>query len=106
LGDAVYKPLKYTAQIALPAIGTLYFAIASIWGLPNAEEVVGTITAFDAFLGVLLGLSTQAYKNSEPHYDGAIVVEENEGKKVFSLELNSPPEDLEKKDTATFKVNS
>lgn len=41
--------------------GTLYFALASIWGLPYAEEIVGTITAIDAFLGVLLGISTHNY---------------------------------------------
>ena len=34
----------------------------AIWGLPYAEEVVGTIMAIDAFLGILLGVSTVSYK--------------------------------------------
>lgn len=62
MNNKVYDVLKYIAQIVLPAIGTLYFAIAQIWGLPYGEEIVGTITAIDAFLGALLGISSAAYK--------------------------------------------
>ena len=68
MSDKVYNVLKYIAMIALPAIGTLYFALAGIWGLPYAEQMVGTITAVDTFLGVLLGVSTAQYnkvKNDE-----------------------------------------
>ena len=63
-----YDILKAIAQYVLPAIGTLYFAIASIWGLPYCEEIVGTITAVDAFLGALLGISTVQYnkENDQP----------------------------------------
>jgi uncharacterized membrane protein len=61
LKNSVYDVLKYIAQIVLPALGTLYFAIASIWGLPYGEQIVGTITAIDAFLGVLLGISNSMY---------------------------------------------
>lgn len=61
MNNKVYDVLKWIAQILLPAIGTLYFAIASIWGLPYAEQIVGTITAVDAFLGALLGISTHYY---------------------------------------------
>ena len=56
-----YDFLKWVAQFLLPAAGTLYFALASIWNLPYGEQVVGTITAVDAFLGVLLGISSNAY---------------------------------------------
>lgn len=62
LSNKVYDILKYIAQYVLPAIGTLYFALASIWGLPYGEQIVGTITAVDAFLGVILGISTANYK--------------------------------------------
>lgn len=66
MSDKVYDVLKWIAQIFLPAIGTLYFALARIWDFPLAEEIVGTITAVDAFLGVLLGISSaQYYKNME-----------------------------------------
>ena len=61
LNKKTYDILKWIAQFLLPAIGTLYFALANIWNLPYGEQVVGTITAVDAFLGVLLGISSNAY---------------------------------------------
>ncbi len=61
MSNKLYDVLKYIAQIVLPALGTLYFALASIWGLPYGEEVVGTITALDAFLGALLMISSANY---------------------------------------------
>lgn len=65
LSNKTYDILKYIAQIVLPALGTLYFALASIWGLPYGEQIVGTITAIDAFLGALLGISTAKYNKEE-----------------------------------------
>ena len=60
--NKVYDALKWVAQILLPALATFYFALASIWDfLPYPEQIVGTITAVDAFLGVLLGISTVQY---------------------------------------------
>ena len=61
MSNKVYDVLKWIAMVVLPAIGTLYFALANIWGFPYAEEIVGTITAVDTFLGVLLGISTSHY---------------------------------------------
>lgn len=52
------------AMYLLPAAGTLYFALAGIWGLPCGEQVVGTITAVDTFLGVILGISTSQYNKA------------------------------------------
>lgn len=65
LSNRVYDVLKYIALIVLPAIGTLYFALAGIWGLPYGEQIVGTITAVDAFLGAVLGISSVQYKKEE-----------------------------------------
>lgn len=59
--NQVYDILKWIAQYLLPAAGTLYFALAGIWGFPYGEEIVGTITAVDTFLGVLLGISSVQY---------------------------------------------
>ena len=61
LDNKVYDILKYVALIVLPAIATLYFALSSIWGLPYGTEIVGSITAIDAFLGALIGISTKNY---------------------------------------------
>lgn len=61
MSNKCYDVLKYIAQIVLPALGTLYFALAKIWQFPFGAEIVGTITAVDAFLGALLKISTNQY---------------------------------------------
>lgn len=61
LSNKMYDTLKWIAMYFLPALGTLYFALAGIWGLPYGEQIVGSITAFDTFLGLLLGISTAQY---------------------------------------------
>lgn len=65
MSNKMYDILKYIAQIVLPAVGTLYFALAGIWGFPYGEQIVGTITAVDTFLGVILGISTSNYNKKE-----------------------------------------
>lgn len=65
LSNKWYDILKYIAQIVLPALGTLYFALSQIWGWPYGEAIVGTITAVDACLGTLLGISTAQYNKSK-----------------------------------------
>lgn len=64
MNDKLYNALKWAAQVALPAAGTLYFALAGIWGLPYGEQIVGTITAVDTCLGVLLGISSAQYNKA------------------------------------------
>lgn len=73
MSNKTYDILKFIAQIVLPAVGTFYFALASIWGLPYGEEIVGTITAVDALLGALLGISTVNYNKiqSSPEWEDA-----------------------------------
>ena len=61
LTNKQYDILKWIALIVLPAVGTLCFTLASIWGLPYGDQVVGTITAVDTFLGALLGVSTSQH---------------------------------------------
>ena len=61
LKNKTYDLLKWVALILLPALGALYFGLASIWGLPYGEEVVGTITVVDTFLGAILQISTNNY---------------------------------------------
>lgn len=105
LSKEVYDATKFVAQIGLPAAGTLYFSVANIWHLHNPEAVLGTIVAIDTFLGALLGISTKAYNASDAKYDGAVNVVETPDKKLYSLDLNSAPEDLDVKDQIVLKVN-
>ncbi len=60
--NKIYDVLKYIALIGLPALGTLYFALSGIWGLPYGEEVKGTILAVDTALGAMLCISSATYK--------------------------------------------
>ena len=62
--NKTYDILKWVAMLFLPALATLYLALAGIWGIPYGEEVSGTIMALDTFLGVILGISNAQYKKS------------------------------------------
>lgn len=69
MSNKMYDVLKYIAQIGLPAVGTLYYALSAIWGLPYGEQIVGTITAVDTFLGTLLMISSSAYRKENDDGD-------------------------------------
>lgn len=73
MSNKLYDVLKWVAMVFLPAIGTLYFAVAGIWGFPYAEQVGGTITAVVTFLGVVLGVSSAQYKKK--HDENAEIAE-------------------------------
>lgn len=72
MSNKCYDVLKYIAQIVLPALGTLYFALAEIWQFPYGAEIVGTITAVDAFLGAILKISTNQYYSGLKPPDGQL----------------------------------
>lgn len=99
----LYDWLKFVAQIVLPALGTLYFVLAGIWGLPSAEQVVGTIVAVDTFLGALLGISQLNY-NKQIADGGVLKVGADGDPSQFRLELDEHPEDLAEKKEVHFKV--
>jgi len=89
---------KQFIQIYIPAVSSLYFIVSAIVGLPFTVEVIGTLAIVETFLGIRI-------TNKAKHYDGQmIVVEKTEGGKLFSLQLNGDPEELEEKDSVSFKV--
>lgn len=98
--NTLYDIMKHITQITLPALGTLYFALSQIWGLPAGAEVVGSITAVDAFLGLTLGISSAQYNNSDAAYDGHINVT-NDGTATLNLDPNAVAD----KDKVVVKVN-
>lgn len=108
LPNHVYDVLKYVTQIVLPALGTLYFALSDLWGLPKALEVVGTTTAVVTFLGVVLGLSTRSYNHSEGKFDGNIFITpaglDDDSPMNFSLESDSNPIDWQDGQEISFKI--
>ena len=70
MSNKMYDILVYIAQIVLPALGTLYFALCGIWGFPYGEEIIGTITAVDIFLGTILKISQTKYYKELEHEKG------------------------------------
>lgn len=104
LNQQQYQTAKFLTVVVLPAIGTLYFAIAQIWGLPSGEQVLGTILAIEAFLGVVLNISTATYNKSDEKYDGTLTTTETPQKKIVAVETKLHPDDLAKKDEVLLKV--
>lgn len=101
LDNKVYDILKWIAQYFLPAAATLYFTLSETWGLPYGDQVVGTISAIDLFLGALLGISSASYKG-----DGTIQVDTTDPEKdTYRLVLNIPVEELPNKKMVTLYVD-
>lgn len=65
MSDKIYDILKYVSMIVLPAIATLYAALAATWGWPYIDEIVATVTAVDTFLGTILQISNYKYKKGK-----------------------------------------
>ncbi len=104
LSNSAYDKLKYVTQIGLPALGSLYFGLSTIWGFPAAEEVVGSIALVTTFLGVLLGISSKNYNAAEVVGGQIKITPEANGKKRFSLEINGDPNDLRHNQKISFTV--
>lgn len=61
LSKKSYDVLTWIAQLLLPAVATLYYALAVVWHFPYPDQIVATIMAIDTFLGMLLGFSTSQF---------------------------------------------
>lgn len=99
LTNKAYDVLKWIATYFLPAVGTLYFALARIWNFPYGEEIVGSITAVDAFLGAILGISSSSYKG-----DGEIIFDTTSDDSAIVLDDVEDVRELAEKGMITLKV--
>lgn len=59
--DKLYNIFKWVVVIVLPAIASAYWGLSQLWGFPYAEQIVGTISVIETFLGAIIGISTHAY---------------------------------------------
>lgn len=105
LSSPAYDQIKRVTTVVLPGLATLYFTLAQIWGLPAAEQVVGTITAINLFLGVLLSLSSRSY-NADGVAGELNITTKDDGGKLLTLDITQNPDILEKKTEVRFKVNN
>jgi hypothetical protein len=97
-----YDGLKWISQIILPALGSIYYALAQIWDLGEALHVVGTIMIMDLVVGVILSLSQRAY--AKQIGQGDLLVSDDEDGPGMRLELDQTPEELATKQEVRFKV--
>lgn len=110
LPAATYDTFRNAALLYLPGVGTLYFAVAQIWGLPYAEQVVGTLAALTVFLGITVKKSKSNYNKSgdAPALvgtpDGEVVVTSHEDGDTLRLDVNSDLDELKSKDSITLLV--
>lgn len=65
ISNKTYDVLIFIAQLVLPALATLYAALAAIWNLPYAKEIPATIMAIDTFLGAILKISSNKYNKEK-----------------------------------------
>lgn len=101
--NKTYDILKFIAQILLPALSTLYFALAGIWGFPYGEQIVGTLAAIDAFLGAILKISSTNYYKTGRDIVGTLEIDtENETADFNFNKLNA--DELLNSGTAKVKV--
>lgn len=60
----VYDVLRYLAEVAIPALTTLYGVIGATLNIPYTQETITIAVAVDACLGTLIGISNYQYKKS------------------------------------------
>ena len=105
MNDKLYHTTKWTVQIVLPALATLYATLGDLWGWPHLVEIPATFTAIAMFLGIVLGISTYGYNNSEDRFDGTMRVNKSNEGQIYDLELNGDPLNLATKKEINFKVD-
>lgn len=100
MSNKVYDVLKWIAMYLLPALSTLYFGLSQTWGLPYGEQVVGTITTIDTFLGIMLGISSYHYQG-----DGTLTSDPSGDTLYLDLNKTLTPQYLAKKEKLTVRIN-
>lgn len=68
LPDKFYDVAKWICLIFLPAFITFFGVIGTTCNIPHTEQILILLTAFNTFLGSILGVSTMRY-NEEKEND-------------------------------------
>lgn len=101
LTNKQYDVLKWIALYLLPALGTLYFTLSGLWGFPYGEQIVGTITAIDTFIAVIIGISSHNYQG-----DGTLMIDtSNPQIDTYRFDVDTDLDNLRDKKTLVLKVD-
>ena len=65
MSNKVYDVLKYIAQIFLPALTVFVGVILKCFNIECTDVVITIMTAFDAFLGSVLMISSNNYNKTK-----------------------------------------
>lgn len=65
MSNKVYDVLKYIAQIFLPALTVFVGVILKCFNIECTDVVITIMTAFDAFLGSILMISSNNYNKTK-----------------------------------------
>ena len=65
MSNKVYDVLKYIAQIFLPALTVFVGVILKCFNIECTDVVMTIMTAFDAFLGSILMISSNNYNKTK-----------------------------------------
>ena len=91
---------KTLIQFYILCLASAYAVLSAIFSLPYTETIVGILVLIATYISFWI-------RYVQKKYDGRMVVGISEsGVKIFSLELNEDPEDLETKNAVTFEVVS
>ena len=99
MSNKVYDFLNVMVRYILPAAGTAYFGLSDIWNLPNALEVVGTISVLCTFLGVIIAFARKGWKTD----DELVIDARDPDAMAFGFESGLAIENL--KDGQTLSLN-
>jgi len=99
-----YALVKKLSLYLLPALGAAYFGLAAIWGLPKAEEVVGSIVVLETLIGVVIRISNSRYEASGDKYDGQVLLTPDLENGITDMAVTFKPESVAKKGELLMKV--
>lgn len=65
MSNKIYDILKYLAQVFIPALTVFVGIVLKCFNVECTDIVITIMTAFDAFLGSILMISSANYKKKE-----------------------------------------
>ena len=99
----ILRKMETFASFVSPTVAAIYFILSALFSLRATTFVLGLLAISSSIVGTFLLL--QKKRHPEGIYDGQIVITENEnGGKMFSIEVNGEPLDMEFKDEVLFKI--
>ncbi len=102
--DELYYRLRFISWVVIPLCSIFWYILSGILHTSTPSPVVGVVIAIDAYLGITLQISTVRYQRQYRKDAGVIRVDEHEGKLIYSLELDMPPEKIRDQEELVFKV--